>query len=573
MCGIIGYVGREISTSDILQKLQTLEYRGYDSSGIAYKVNGKIFVDKALGPVKNLIDKTKGNTGSAICHTRWATHGKVCLENAHPQSNKTNTIMIVHNGIIENYKVLKKSVNCAFTSETDSEVIAKLMDNFSGSILDKFCKTINSLEGSYAIACLTDKNNKLYLAKNKSPLYLAKVDGGYLASSDIACFCGKDYYALKDNMVAVVDKNSCEFYQKGKHIKLSITKNKYNAEIQSKNGYSHYMLKEIDETPVAIRSIINFYKNSLDSLNIIQLIKNRKIVISGCGTAYHAGLMGKNWFENNYNSDVECIISSELRYKPNFIDKNSVVVLVSQSGETADVLAVAERAKQNGNKIIAITNVEYSTLALIADVVCPLKANAEISVASTKAYSAMLIVFYLLSNLDKQWNYIENKIKSLLNCSFIDINTSIIDKISHKNRIFYIGRGDDGVNSLEGSLKLREITYKDAHGFFAGELKHGTIALIEKGVLVIAIITNSILKNKTLSAIEEVLSRGADVLLITTDLSIEGDNDIIYLPDLGCELNSVQVAVTLQKIAYQTSVKLGLDPDKPRNLAKSVTVE
>ena len=576
MCGIVGYIGKKSLITKWVDVLKKLEYRGYDSSGVAYIQNRQINVIKSVGPICNLQSKIDAQASKmCICHTRWATHGQVNEQNAHPQLSKNRQFAVVHNGIIENYKELKTQYSIECNSETDTEVIANLLEQVEGNTLEKLSKVTKLLEGSYALALIDKPGKHLYIAKYKSPLYVAKTDGGYMVASDISCFSGAEYYCLQDKMIAIISKKQVEFYKDDKLVDLKSIKNDYNIENARLNGYKHYMQKEIDETSTVINNICTRYSTIFEDLFTKDIFKNiNQVYLVGCGTAFHSCQMGAIWLQNNYKIKSEAHIASELRYSDPLIDKNSLVILVSQSGETADTLAVAHLAKQLGAKILAITNVEYSSLASVADVVFPLCAGPEIAVASTKAYSAMLAVLYILANYKRGKSKIIEDLQKTASKLNISVDNKIIDMVKQSKRVFFIGRGSDGVTASEGALKLKEIAYLDACGYYAGELKHGTIALIEPNVTVIAIITNNNLKAKTLNAVEEVLSRGASVVVVTDDPTLQGSFDKIVLPQIdNQELKNILTVIPLQKLAYQVSCSLGYNPDKPRNLAKSVTVE
>lgn len=576
MCGIVGYIGSKTDIKNALETLKKLEYRGYDSAGVAFVKRGKIQCFKRVGQINNLIETIgKKSAKICICHTRWATHGKATEENAHPIMSYNNNFSVVHNGIIENYKYLKAKIGAEkFSTSTDTEVICNLLEYLKGDTISRVIECESLLEGSYASLIIDKCNKYIYAIKNKSPMYIACGKKGTTIASDISCLNAEYFYNLPDHTVAKINKKEITFYSNGNIIDLPLCKNIHNFESNDLGQYNTYMQKEIAETNKTISNIVELYSSSNNYINenIFKGIKN--VILTGCGTAYHACCLGANWIQKNLKIPASAYIASELRYSEPILDDSSLMVLVSQSGETADTLAAGELAKDKGCRIITITNVGYSTLANLADVCLPLCAGAEIAVASTKAYTAMLAVLYLLSHATSGF------IKSLQNLKEIcqkfnsdNISKDIVKKVINSKRVFFIGRLDDGVTASEGALKLKEIAYIDACGYFAGELKHGTIALIENDVVVIAIITNPNLKQKTLNAVEEVVSRGAEVIIITNDKSITGYTTIFIDTAIDEELNSLLSVYPLQKLACEVSLSLGFNPDKPRNLAKSVTVE
>lgn len=575
MCGIVCYVGKNLPLNDVAARLLKLEYRGYDSSGMAYVCGGKLQTEKQVGRIKNLLPNIDGiNSSLVISHTRWATHGGVTVKNAHPQLSPSGRFAVVHNGIIENYLSLKQDYDAdKFSSQTDTEVVAHLLDKACGDTLQRLQKATEGLQGSWALAVIDEQDNSLYIAKNKSPLYVAKHKNGTWVASDISCFNSDNYYALPDGCVAQIDANKCQFFVNGNKVDLQPKKLDSVFEECELQGYDHFMQKEMAETGNVIANICNYYEQDLGKLqNLFNDVSHIDFV--GCGTAYHACMLAANWAKQNLRISAEARVASEFRYCDPVLGKNNAVVLVSQSGETADTLAVGEMAKKFGAPIYAVTNVEYSAITGLADKVFALRAGPEIAVASTKAYSAMLAVLYLMT-CGKPPKFAIEQLKNLPITQALNLKLphNIIEGICKSKRIFYLGRQDDGVTANEGALKLKEIAYLDACGYFAGELKHGTIALIEPNVWVVAIITDSKLAAKTLSAVQEVSARGAKVLVVT-NLAIEGDFNQIVLPKTQTgQLNSLVSILPLQQLAYQVSVAKGWDPDRPRNLAKSVTVE
>lgn len=573
MCGIVGYIGKKRSIKENIEILRKLEYRGYDSAGVAF-FDKNIQSIKSVGQIDNLMQKIANQASKVcICHTRWATHGEVNEANAHPQLSQNGQFAIVHNGIIENYQEIKQKYRLkGLKSQTDSEVIAFLLEHFKGSTVDKLTKIVETLNGSFAVAVMENSDKSIYAIKNKSPLYISPTKGGFMVASDISCFSSDIYYSLVDGMVAKIANNKLEFYLNGKKEHLKPIKNNFDIRQVNLDGYAHYMQKEIDETGQVITNIAIRYGTIAEKLFSEDVFQDiNYIYLVGCGTAFHACQMGALWLEKYKKIKCEACIASEFRYQNPIINKTCLVLLISQSGETADTLAVAQLAKEKRAKIVAITNVEYSSLANISHKVFPLCAGPEIAVASTKAYSAMLAVLYIISHGK---NNLKQSIENLLllnNKLDIKFKQLVVDRIKKSKRVFFIGRNADGITANEGALKLKEIAYLDACGYYAGELKHGTIALIEPNVVVIAVITK--LKNKTLNAVEEVLSRGASVVAITDDPNIYEKYGGILLPQVDDDLINILSVLPLQKLAYDVSCALGYDPDKPRNLAKSVTVE
>jgi len=592
MCGIVAYASTKQATPVLFFCLEKLEYRGYDSSGIATNHNGDFEVTKSVGKLENLkneleISPCNGNSG--IAHTRWATHGKPTIENAHPHS--TNRFCLVHNGIIENVKELKEEFfkNTVFSSDTDTEVIVRLLQKLTddGKTLQQSIISLFSLlEGSYALAIL-DKQTPdiIYIVKNKSPLIIGKGNGFNIAASDtIAMRSQTDtFYDLKDKEFATISPDTIKIYNEKEEL---IERKPYKSDIcdieYQKNGYQHYMLKEIEEQPDVIRRIISKY-SSKDIISTQMLEDIRccdKLFIVACGTSYHAGCCAKDFFEKISGIQTEVMIASEFVYNTPLMPKNPFFIFISQSGETADLIGALIKLTQLGYKTLTITNVKSSTLYKKSTHKLLLYAGPEIAVASTKAYTAQLAVLAILAynvknkiNIDILYelknisNAIENIIKS----------KEKLSKLSKKmllntNNCFYIGRGIDYYVCLEAALKLKEISYIHTEGFAAGELKHGTLALIEKNTPVIAIITQKNIKKNTLANVEEIRARGAGVAIISTKSQNIKNSDFII--DDICELLSpILSVVPTQYIAYYTALEKGCDIDKPRNLAKSVTVE
>ena len=584
MCGIVGYVGKKEKTLSVLiMGLENLEYRGYDSAGIAYIKNNKIVINKEKGRISNLkkIINFDDETELGIGHTRWATHGEANKVNSHPHTS--GKITIVHNGIIENYLELKKELKekgYSFKTDTDTEVAAVLLDDLYTKSNDmikaiKEFKTI--IKGAYALGIINmDEQDTLYAIKNNSPLIIGiGSKENYIASDVPAIFNEtKKYIALEDGEYSKITKDKVDVYSDdNRKKKLDIKEFKGNANTMSKNGYEHFMKKEIHEQPEII-------KNNLDTI-VPSIKKYNKIVIVACGSAMHAGLVGKYLIEEYANIPVDVEIASEFRYKKLFIDNKSLVIAISQSGETADTLEAVKIAKKHGSRTLGIINVEESSIAREVDDVIYTKAGPEIAVATTKGYTSQVeILSKIACSILKDNNY-ESDLKELpiimeeiLSNEEEYIN--IAKEIYKYNDIFFIGRRIDYAVAMEGSLKLKEISYIHSEAYPAGELKHGTISLIDKGTPVIGIVTDEKISDKTISNIKEVKARGANVIYLTTDkLAKVGDfyNKIILIPKVNPLLQPLITILPLQLISYHVARFNKRDIDKPRNLAKSVTVE
>ena len=613
MCGIVGYIGEKKACPILLTGLTALEYRGYDSAGIASIEDDKICVMKDKGRVANLnnirgINKLSGTVG--IAHTRWATHGKPSKENAHPHMDNSETFAVVHNGIIENYTELRKFLTdngYKFLSQTDTEVIPNLIHyHFSKDTNDdenKFLRSVQSatkdLKGSFAIEVLCNLYpDKMVVVRKDSPLVIGKGTTGYHIASDIPALLEftRDFYLLDDYEFALIEKNSIKFYNSDlvEHSK-EIKNIEWDSSAAEKNGYEDYMLKEIFEQPTAIRetigsrlklgepcnfSDINITKEYLSTIN--------KIFIIACGTAMHAGLTGKKFIENLCNIPVEVDIASEFRYRNPIIDEKTLCIFISQSGETADTIAALKLSKSKGAKTLAVSNVIGSSITREADYTIYTHAGPEIAVASTKAYTSQVVLLGILAiyfaeilestdsetleNLKKDIFDLPKKIETSLKTS--DEVKKFAKKISREKDVFFIGRGSDYNVALEGSLKLKEISYIHSEAYASGELKHGPIALIEKGITVISILTDKNLLEKSISNIEEVITRGAKTFIVTNQ-NIENSNfdNVVKIEDTNPLLSPILSVIPLQLLAYYISKDKGLDVDKPRNLAKSVTVE
>ena len=599
MCGIIGYNGTKKCVPKLIGALEALEYRGYDSAGIAYIKKGNIEIKKEKGKIKNLKDTLDMDVDAyiGIGHTRWATHGEANKINAHPHKN--GKVTLVHNGIIENYIEIKedlKNKGYKFTSETDTEVAAALLDELyskNEDMVKSLHEASKIIRGSYALVILVDGDDSVYASRCASPMIAAFGDDGFYVASDVPAILAytNKYMLLDDYDIVKLSKDKIEIYDKDL--------NKINKEIKvfegsmdaaTKGGFEHFMLKEINEQDKVFKDTVNYYfDGTFASLEkSFGYLKNfKKIDIVACGSAYHTGVVGKYLIENYANIPVNVEVASEYRYKKCFYDKNTLVILVSQSGETADTLAALRKAKEDKITTMAIVNVVGSSIAREADYVTYIKAGFEIAVATTKAYLAQLAIFSLIALYlgyenktikEKEFNEIANEYNNLPALIKETINndnySAIADKIYDKKQIFFIGRGIDYALSLEASLKLKEISYINSVAYQAGELKHGTISLIEKDTPVIAISTDGTLREKTISNIKEVKARGAYVVYVTNEESQEKFyDDIITIKKIHPILESILAIIPLQLLSYKVATNNGCDIDKPRNLAKSVTVE
>ena len=611
MCGIVGYVGRKQAAPILLDGLSKLEYRGYDSAGMAVFDGKKINIKKATGRLKVLSELThEGETMPGtigIGHTRWATHGEPSDVNAHPHFNKDQTIAVVHNGIIENYLKLKNMLverGYEFCSETDTEVVAHLLDYYYNKYgkdpLTAVTKVIHRVEGSYALGILfADYPDVVYSVRKDSPLIVGQSAEGNLIASDVPAVLKytRDVYFIENEEIARLSEDKIEFFNvDGEPITKEPKHIDWDINAAEKNGYEHFMLKEIYEQPKAVRDTISPRicdgKIEIEELGMTdeEICAIKRLYIVACGSAYHTGVTNKYVFEGLARIPVEVDVASEFRYRNPILEKDSLVIIISQSGETADSLAALRLAKQRGCTTLGIVNVVGSSIAREADKVMYTWAGPEISVATTKAYSCQLVALYLLAlkfahangriSDDELKDYLldleklPNQIESLLG------NKERIQKFANRyvaaKDVFFIGRGIDYAISLEGSLKLKEISYIHSEAYAAGELKHGTISLIEDGTLVTAVVTQEELYQKTVSNIVEVKSRGAFVLAVTSDdnIDIEKNADyVIYIPKTNKYFTNSLAIIPLQLFGYYVSVGKGLDVDKPRNLAKSVTVE
>lgn len=608
MCGIIGYVGDEQRAMEvILDGLSKLEYRGYDSAGLAIIENGKIFIEKKSGKLENLRNALKGKEESAyvgIGHTRWATHGNPTDENSHPHFSSDRKVAVVHNGIIENYLELKEELTkegYIFTSQTDSEVVAHLFSkHYDGDMLSTLRKVTERIRGSYALGIIERENpDRLVCVRKESPLIIGLGKGKNFIASDVPAILKytREVIFLDNSEMAIVEKDRVSVYDsQGKKLEKAISKIEWDMEQANKGGYPHFMLKEIEEQPEVIEKTLDVYMNTngkvdfSSSLKKLDISKIKEIYIVACGTAYHAGLQGAYFFKKISGIKTEVDIASEFRYSDPFIDESTLAIFISQSGETLDTLMAMKMAKEKGATTLAITNVLGSTISREADMVIYTLAGPEISVASTKAYTAQVTLFYLLALYfgEKKMLIDGNKYESYLDTIHMlsDQVKKVIDKkeqiraiankIKDKRNGFFIGRGIDDKCGREGSLKMKEITYIHTEAFSAGELKHGTIALIEEGTMVVAIATQEDMIEKIISNIKEVKARGAYVIALTKEKYknvADISDEIILIDDVEDILAPTVANISLQLLAYYTAVEKGLDVDKPRNLAKSVTVE
>ncbi len=608
MCGIVGYIGNEQAAPIILDGLSKLEYRGYDSAGMAVFDGKKIITRKAIGRLKVLENLTRGGETmpgvAGIGHTRWATHGAPSDRNAHPHTNTAGTIAVVHNGIIENYIQLKKKLldkGYQFVSETDTEVLAHLLDYYyKGNPLEAVTKVLHRVEGSYALGIMfADYPDEIYAARKDSPLIVGRNEEGCFIASDVPAILKytRNVYYMDNQEVAVLRGDGLRFFSVDEEelTKESVTID-WDADAAEKAGYEHFMLKEMYEQPKTITDTISpRIRNNdivIEELNMSdeELRAVKKIHIVACGSAYHTGVTGKYVLEGLARIPVEVDVASEFRYRDPILEEGSMVIVISQSGETADTLAALRESKERGFKVLGIVNVVGSSIAREADACLYTWAGPEIAVATTKAYSAQLVALYMLAmKFAKVRGTIdEEKFGQLLadlRClpDQIELLLGQKQKIQHfANRylgardIFFIGRGIDYAISLEGSLKLKEISYIHSEAYAAGELKHGTISLIEDGTLVVALSTQPALYQKTISNIVEVKARGAFVMAVTNEenKAIEKASDyVVYIPETNPYFANSLAIIPLQLFAYYVAVGRGCDVDKPRNLAKSVTVE
>ena len=614
MCGIVGYIGEEQAAPILLDGLAKLEYRGYDSAGMAIYDGEKINIQKSMGRLKVLSELTHDGSTMPGCigigHTRWATHGEPSDANAHPHFNESKTIAVVHNGIIENYVKLKKKLTdkgYQFLSETDTEVVAHLLDYYykkneekPDRIIETITKVMHRVEGSYALGIIfQDQPDRVYALRKDSPLIVGKGANGNLIASDVPAVLKytRDVYFIDNEEIACLTKEEISFFNSdGESIEKNSKRIDWDINAAEKGGYEHFLLKEMYEQPKTVRDTLN--PRIKDGQIVIEelgmtdeeICAINRIHIVACGSAYHTGVTAKYIMEGLARIPVEVDLASEFRYRNPILQKNDLVIIISQSGETADSLAALREAKEQGITTLGIVNVVGSSIAREADRVMYTWAGPEISVATTKAYSAQLIAHYLLAIhfakvkgmiTDEKVADMITELKALpAQIEMLLANKEKIQKMANRyvgaKDVFFIGRGIDYAIGLEGSLKLKEISYIHSEAYAAGELKHGTISLIEEGTLVISLVTQKDLYLKTISNIVEVRSRGAVVFAVTNEdnTEIEKNADyVIYVPQTNKYFTNSLAIVPLQLFAYYVSIGRGCDVDKPRNLAKSVTVE
>ena len=612
MCGIVGYVGEEQAAPILLSGLEKLEYRGYDSAGIAVRneADGNIEIVKAKGRLRILSEKTDGGMAvpgtCGIGHTRWATHGEPSENNAHPHCSADRSVVLVHNGIIENYQELKDKLlksGYTFYSQTDTEIAVKLVDYYykkTGTPLEALTRTMLRIRGSYAFGVMFhDCPGRIFAARKDSPLIIGMSSTGTLIASDVPAILDKtrNVYYIGNLEIAELSKDEVHFYNIDREeIRKDMVEIKWDAESAEKGGYEHFMLKEIHEQPKAVQDTVEAYvKDGRIDFTEVGLTEDflkdlDRVYIVACGSAYHVGMAGKYVMEDLADTPVEVDLASEFRYRNPKLMKNSLVIVVSQSGETADSLAALRLAKEKGVPVLGVVNVVGSSIARESDYILYTYAGPEISVATTKEYSTQLIAMYLLAiemayvkgliseeryrELIEELGRLPEKIQKTLDDK--ERIQWFASKYANARDIFFIGRGLDYAISMEGSLKMKEISYIHSEAYAAGELKHGTISLIEDGTLVVGVVTQKALFEKTLSNMVEVKSRGAYLMGLTLygNYSIEDNADFsVYVPKTEQYFTTSLAIVPLQLMGYYVSVAKGLDVDKPRNLAKSVTVE
>lgn len=587
MCGIVGITGVEGAAGVVYKRLKLLEYRGYDSAGISSLSDGKFFLSKRRGRVYSLGGDVRHLHGkTAIGHTRWATHGKPSDVNAHPHI--FGKFAIVHNGIIENYACLKEKFfgGVEFNSETDSEVVVRLLQRFyDGDILTAVKKTAELLAGSYAIVIMCSDFDGIIVVKNKSPAIIGYGTGANYAASDAPALAGlcDEITVLSDGDIAVLTSGVVKIYDGNlKKITREKIKNPATAAELDLRDCPHYMLKEIREVPLSVTRTCDAYICAEDKLKDY-LRGIDRIIITGCGTAYNSGLIGKRYFESFAHIPAEVETAGEFRYKQPIIDERTAVIAISQSGETADTVEAAKLVKGLGGKVIAVTNSPYSELTRVADAVVPVEAGPEICVAATKSYTGQIAALYLLA-LTVAGRDLTDGVKKLYSTAALAGNviahtdiSSLADMCARSDGVYFLGRDLDYAVATEGSLKLKEISYIPSEGYPAGELKHGTLALIDIRTVSVVIITDKFLASKSENAVEQILSRRGKVAVITNlkevKEELKGKAEIIEIPECDGYLSPLLSAVTVQLLAYGTALLLNRDPDKPRNLAKSVTVE
>lgn len=583
MCGIVGYIGFREPKDVLVEGLKTLEYRGYDSAGIALKNDTSVQVIKEVGRISSLEEKINKekliDSHIGIAHTRWATHGGVTENNAHPHT--VGRVTLVHNGIIENAMELKKKLSgegVLFKTETDTEVLTALIDYYyDNDPIMAIERAINDVRGSYALAIVFKDQDKLFAVRKDLPLIVGYGKDEYFVASDISAIINytNRYSLLDENEIVTLDFNGIKIVKDGKEIKKEILVTELTAESKEKCGYEHYMLKEIMEEPVVLEKTLKPFIDNFD--NIFDVSGYEEIHIVACGSAMYAGMIGKSLLEENSNIRVLCEVASEYRYKKILYDRKTLVIVISQSGETADTIAAMRKAKENGALTLAIVNVKGSTIARESDRQIFIEAGPEIAVATTKAYILQVAVMALLACRVAGKKDIVDELKRLprLLKEVVDKRDTYLEiakKISDREDIFFIGRKIDYAISLEGSLKLKEVSYIHSEAYQAGELKHGTISLIDKGTPVFAIVTEDDIREKTISNICEVKARGAMIIVASNEDGFESDY-LIKVPRVSEFLQPILVVPCLQLIAYEVAKIRGCDIDKPKNLAKSVTVE
>lgn len=588
MCGIVGYAGKKDAISKIMIGLKSLEYRGYDSSGIAYVKEDKINIIKKEGQIKNLDELLDYSDISniGISHTRWATHGKADDINAHP--HRQGKITLVHNGIIENYYELKQDLitkGYEFISSTDTEVVVALIDYLykeSNDMIEVLCRLKDIVKGSYALCIINDDyKDRIFAIRKDSPLIVGIGEGENIIASDIPAIIHvtNKYVVLNNNEIVMLSKDNIKYYdQVGNEIAKEIKIFNDDKDIISKNGYEYFMLKEINEEAEVVKRLLSLYTENGKTKEMFDISKYKNIDIVACGSAKFSGDLGKYYIEKYKGIRVNVHFASEYRYQTNFFDKDTLVIVISQSGETADTLASLKLAKENNVDTLAIVNRKESSIAREADYVMYIEAGIEVAVATTKAYLAQVVVLLMLAvqNTKEECNVLE-ELKLLPNLITKYINEydylSIAKELVSKSNVFYLGRGIDYYLSEEGSLKLKEISYIHSEAFQAGELKHGSISLVDEDFGIIAVITQDSILDKTISNIKEVASRGAKIIAITNREEDDFSDYKIYIDTKGEVLTGLSVIVPMQLLAYNVAKLKGCNIDKPRNLAKSVTVE
>lgn len=590
MCGIACYVGSPRKINFLISALEKLEYRGYDSAGVGFLEKSKLVRVKSVGNIekfKNKIDLNKSVT-CVISHTRWATHGKVTEENAHPHFSKNAKWGIVHNGIIENYQKIRQKLEKFPSSETDTAVVAQLLEDRNVSGIEDFIKTFKEIEGSYAIVGICKNiSESLFLAKKNSPMFVAKNGKDFLVVSDLVCVkdFSMQFYEMGDGEFACISGGDIKFYNNS-GTEISKTSQQVTDDFQnvSKENYPHFMLKEICEESKVVKNQVAFYQNNkvLEEFDAKFLSDVERVKFVGCGTAYHAGLIGANFCEDILGIPASAEVASEFVYrKTKFISQKELYVFVSQSGETADTIKALEIVKNKGAKFISLTNVMHSSIAKKSKYVLPVCAGVEIAVASTKAYVCQLTALYMFfSHLAEirtgaKLNYYQDVLMIAEKISKINFQKieKIAEYISKKNEVVFIGKGIDYVTASEASLKLKEISYINSFEFMSGELKHGYLALIENNTPIFVFACNKELNSKTMNSAKEAEARGAKIILITNDEKLAKSEDVIWADETNSHLCSILSIVPMQYLAYRVSVKKNINPDQPRNLAKSVTVE